>query len=171
MTEILTADRLTVVTLLVGALAAARVAVGDRSSWHLAFSALLVWLAADETLDIHESLGEWAERQGMALGPLHDADTLVLAVYGLVVAGMLVAGLRYIRRDRTFLLAVLAATAAGALAVGLDAVGPRQFIFERGEEYLELVAAASLALGFSRAAVSQDSLRDQLPETGFPQHF
>lgn len=146
-----TADALTEAALLIAAFSAGAAAFALRSTWHALFGIVLALLSIDEGMDVHERIGLWAESRGAASSLLNDADSAVLGVYGLTVLAIVVFGWPHVQRPlrRAIYLAAL----AGTVAVTLDAFAPRLTLLLRGEEYLELLSAASLASGLAVTAL------------------
>jgi hypothetical protein len=124
---------------------------------HLAFiaGAALVFLAADEGLELHDRVGRWLyhERGVAAPGPVNHVDDLIVFAY---VGAASVAGaisLPTLLRSPAFLARMVAAGTVCAGGAMIDAFGTPGSWTEVPEESLEAGGSAMLAAVFVAEAV------------------
>ncbi len=125
---------------------------GSRAErrFHALVAGGAIYLAADELMGIHESIGhnlQWLTR----IPGIDRPDDAVIIAYAVLAAAFLLWHVRLLRWSKPALWMWIAAAGVFGVAAVLDAIGAQ------GEEVLEVVAAILIAVGFGVFAA--DGLR------------
>jgi hypothetical protein len=115
----------------------------------------LLYLAADESLELHDRMGRWLyDRHGfVAPGPVNHVDDLFVLAYVGVAAALGLWALPSLLRHRRFLYALMIIGFVLAAAAGIDALGTPGSWTDAPEEGLEACGAVALAFVFVREAL------------------
>ena len=143
----MTTDTVTQWALLAAGLAAAMVFVARHRLFFGLSAAGLLFLGADEGLDIHEKLGEWTEQHARTW-LVQDADAAVLGAWGLLMAVLTVVRWRDLAEVRVAAWAWIAGATFSAAAVAMDGFVPHEVRGAHGEEFLEAGGAIAIATAY-----------------------
>jgi hypothetical protein len=113
----------------------------------------LLFLASDETFDLHERAGAWLYNRGVeAPGPINHLDDVIVLAYVALAALASPWVVRALLRTPRLLQWLLAAGTLLVAAALLDALGDPGSWIDAPEEALEALGASALAYAFAREA-------------------